>query len=180
MSRRSKASPYVPKSPRKIARAVYFLREHLGVNRLHSINFADVRALLQLAFPRLKIRFVADSLMQGIEAFAQAKSSTIKIRKSWEAALLFGGSRFNWTFAHELGHVFNGHPRKAYRKLDNSTVRPADMVLEREAHIFATEFLAPTHLSRHCKSVDEIRAKFNLSQAAASVRFREGAIAESW
>src|SRR5207253_8739259 len=80
--------------------------------------------------------------------------------------------------AHELGHILLQHPRRPFRVRDTNSARPIDPRLEREANIFAREFLVPAHLARNYKTIEELKVAFQISADTAELRLKELKIQE--
>jgi Zn-dependent peptidase ImmA (M78 family) len=65
--------------------------------------------------------------------------------------------------------VVTQHQRAPFKK----RLTKNQVLVEKQAHIFAAEFLAPVDLARKCGSAEEIRNTFKLSQLAATRRLSE-------
>jgi hypothetical protein len=77
-----------------------------------------------------------------------------------------------WTLAHELGHVLLQHPGKPFRQRCSTNDDP----IEREAHIFAAELLAPSEHAKKYNLAEDIRTIFQISLEAAQRRIDEIAL----
>ncbi len=174
-NRRSKETSSPDKDIVRLARIV---RKILRVDGRVAPNLLEVLDVLKTTLPRLKIKFVPESLLPDAEARAYPKSWLIKFRSGLLEGLLRGEVRARWTFAHELGHVILQHPKRPFRKRDYETLRPIDAKIEREAHLFAAEFLAPIHLVRKYTTAEQIRSAFHLSHEAAENRLKESKLEE--
>lgn len=80
--------------------------------------------------------------------------------------------RDNYTIAHELGHIFLGHPLDAASEIHRSLKRTR---IEREANIFAAELLMPRDkFTDACREYGNdpyaVASVFSVSPTAASVR----------
>ena len=110
----------------------------------------------------------------GSEAKAFCESYILKIRESvLEALNSCGDARTRWTVAHEFGHLALQHPKNVFRKNADEPIRKSDRGLEREANIFAAEFLMPTHLAQKFTTVNDLSTRFQVTLEAASRRLRE-------
>jgi hypothetical protein len=113
-------------------------------------------------------------MLQGGEARAYPPSWIIKIRQSVLDGLLRGDAGARWTLAHELGHVLLQHPGRPFRNRG-----AANDVIEREAHTFAAEFLAPSEYVKKQQSAEKIQTTCRISLEAAQRRIEEIALEES-
>jgi hypothetical protein len=150
------------------------LRIVLGIHNRYGTNLLEVFALLQKLFPKLRLRIVANDLLQGGEARAYPPSWIIKIRQSVLDGLLRGEAGARWTLAHELGHVLLQHPGKPFRNRN-----AANDAIEREAHTFAAEFLAPSEYVKKQQSAEKIQLTCRISFEAAQRRIEEIALEEN-
>ncbi len=166
-------SKYIAREPKSIARICRFLRRIIGIDTRLAPDILEVFDLLKRIFPRLKLQIVPDFMLPEAEARAYPQIWTIKIRSGIFEGLLRGDVRARWTLAHELGHIALQHPRRPYRKRVGKEVRGIDKLFEKEANIFATEFLAPIHIAQKYKAVDRIKDVFQISTEAAQYRFYE-------
>lgn len=153
----------------EIAHRARLARKLLKISDRSTINILELIARLRSIFPRLKTRIVPDVDLGGAEARAYPEQWLIKFGMGIREGLLRSDRGARWTIAHELGHVLLKHPGRPFR--NRSSDRNA--VMERQADIFAAEFLAPTALAIECQSADAIRQRFGLSPQAARRRFAE-------
>lgn len=80
--------------------------------------------------------------------------------------------RSRFTLAHELGHIFLGHPLKAgYHARTIDTERPE---VERQADRFAADLLAPACVlwGLGVRTAEEIQTLCNISRTAAEIRMK--------
>jgi hypothetical protein len=82
---------------------------------------------------------------------------------------LRGDHGARWTLAHELGHVLLQHPGRPFRQRCPTNDDP----LEREAHTFAAELLAPSEHAKKYGLAEDIRTTFQISLEAAQRRIDE-------
>jgi Zn-dependent peptidase ImmA (M78 family) len=173
-NRRLKNPEYVPKPPALIRKEARDLRRLLKIDRLHAPDLTEVLNHLSSRYSQFKLKLVADSDLPRAEARAYCKAWVLKVRKSVISAVRkFGDGRARWTIAHEIGHLVLNHPRSLDRKSPGQEVNPEDQLLEREADIFASEFLAPSHLVSNNHTPNDIRAIFQISLDAATRRRKE-------
>lgn len=168
-------------SSAEIANFARLLRKLAGVDRRSGENLLETFTLLQRIFPKLRLKVVPDNAILRGDAQAYPESWIIKIRQGILDGLLRGDAEARWTFAHELGHVVLRHAGRPFRD------RLADEDhAEREAHIFAAEFLAPSDLvvaqaklspssdfASTSKLVDDLRKRFRISSDATRRRISE-------
>ncbi|RXH14736.1 ImmA/IrrE family metallo-endopeptidase [Bradyrhizobium guangzhouense] len=155
-------------TPQEMGRYTRLLRKLLGIHDQKSPDILDIFERLKQIFPRLRIRIVADADLPGAEARAYPALWIIKIRKGIYEGLLRGDAGARWTFAHELGHVLLQHPGSPHRRRS----APQD-VIERQAHMFAAQLLAPSDLVRKFKLPENVASAFQLSSKAARHRLWE-------
>lgn len=183
---RSNKTKYIPKSRAEIKALAIEARARFNLHTSHAPNFHSLISLLSTAYPEIRIKFVSDILLPHADARAYPSAKLIRFRQGVKQGLLRGDSRTNWTFAHELGHVLCGHPKRPFRyraerveEASGARHRKPNKIdqfmalLEEEAHYFAAEFIAPTDLALKFHSVEQLRLNFNLSSEAARRRFDE-------
>jgi len=143
-------------------------RSALGISDQAAPDMLDVLNRLSKTFPNLRVEIVQDSDAPNAEAWVSSRGLVVK--ESVVKSLAYGDPRARWTLAHEIGHLALGHRGRLFRA--SGPARRIPQREEREASIFASEFLAPTQLAEG-KSVEEIRRLFQISHAAASIRIAE-------
>jgi putative toxin-antitoxin system antitoxin component (TIGR02293 family) len=160
------------KTESEIRRAALDLRTALG---LSDQTAPDIRATLT-KLPKIlnvQVTYVRDSDAKEAEAWVNLKSRRLFVRESIFNNLLYGDARSRWTVAHELGHLVLEHKGRPLRRTPGRTwSRDRTEQREREANIFASEFLVPGHLAKG-KTAEEIRRYFQVSGEAAAKRFVE-------
>jgi Zn-dependent peptidase ImmA (M78 family) len=165
---------YNPKPASLIREEARNLRKLLKIDHLHAPNLIDALDRLPSLYPQFKLKLVADFELPNAEARAYGKVWVLKVRDSvFNALEKHGNVRARWTIAHELGHLVLHHPGSQHRKVPGQPVRSRDRLLESEAHIFASEFLAPSNLVAEYRTANEIRANFQISSEAAARRKKE-------
>jgi hypothetical protein len=134
----------------------------------------ELLSALKAILPRLKVRVVPDAVLPNkVDAQAFPRRSLVKIRRGIQDGLLRGDGGARWTLAHEMGHVILQHPRRPYRTRNETVKKKRDGISEREANIFAAELLSPRHLAQKHRTIDDLRAAFQISSNAARIRFQE-------
>jgi hypothetical protein len=175
---------YQPKSPAQVRAIALDLRRRLGVERQRAPDLWIVRSKFSQLYPAFKWKKVADSDLPYVEAKAYGDAFVLKIRESFETALkYYGDRRARFTVTHELGHLVLGHPGnqpRAAKDEVNKAKNPrlerqakGDPQLEREANIFASEFLMPADLIDPSMTAVEISNQFQVSLDAAIRRCEE-------
>jgi Zn-dependent peptidase ImmA (M78 family) len=130
--------------------------------------------LIELVLPQVIDDFdydiVPDRELGDAEATTSMTEKTIKISESCYEAARRGESRYEFTLAHELGHLLlhTGRPVQLAR----GTKVKAFVDAEWQADTFAGAFLMPADEVRRCGSTSEIMRKFGVSRQAAEVRCR--------
>jgi Zn-dependent peptidase ImmA (M78 family) len=80
--------------------------------------------------------------------------------------------RQRFAIAHEIGHVVLNHPQYVF-----AAAGKQDTILEREADIFAGEFLVPRkalqQAFRECRDYAELAQRFEVEREVMYYRFRE-------
>jgi Zn-dependent peptidase ImmA (M78 family) len=105
-----------------------------------------------------------------------SRTDTMKIPNS-----IFWGMRnripyCRFSVAHEIAHAILGHGGIRFRHAEKRAYEKANPDIrrdEREAEQFAAILLAPTHLAKKCKSIEEVKERFGLSDRAAEIRAKE-------
>lgn len=155
------------KTAKTIREAALDLRSKLGLGDRLAPDMQEVLRKL----PELKIKVEVVPHTKTPLADAWTNSRRLFVTESVVKALSYGDTRARWTIAHELAHVVLGHKGKQFRAAPGTPLRwPSGM--EREANIFASEFLAPSHLIKG-KTADKISRFFGISPQAASIRISE-------
>jgi len=167
--RRGRQSRWKNFTDREIERLARLVRKFAGIHGQKTPNLLDASEKLARIFPKLRVRIVENSDLVGAEARAQPSFWIIKIKRGVYDGLLRGDAGARWTFAHELGHTILQHPGRPFRKREVKD----DSLVERQAHIFAAQLLAPSDLASLAKSPDEIASMFRLSSEAARRRYDE-------
>ena len=129
----------------------------LPVNVIEICNRSDISIIKNSSVHELRIGEVAVSVLDHDKWYVIYDDTISK-------------QRARYTIAHELGHIFLGHPLKAgYHARTIDIDKPET---EWQADRFAAGFLAPAcvlwGLGLH--TVDEIRSVCNISYAAAEIR----------
>src|SRR5580693_10497900 len=155
---------YSPKSRQDIAEIARDLRKSLGIDGQFSPDLSIALLRLKTVYPKFRLKIVSDEDLPNTEAKAFCKLYILKIRESILKALdRSGDPRTRWTVAHEFGHLALQHPKNVFRKHRNQPIRKSDRQLEREANIFAAEFLMPTHLAQRFTTVNDLSTRFQVS-----------------
>jgi hypothetical protein len=84
--------------------------------------------------------------------------------------------QFRFSVAHEIAHAVLRHQGVRFRHAERKAFEKANPNVwrdEREAEKFAAIFLAPTHLAKKCKNVEELQRKCGLSSGASVIRMKE-------
>ena len=148
------------------------LRATLGIEHQAAPDLQRILAELPKVLPEIRIEIVRE--LKGAAALAWVDSRGLSITKDVFEGLARGDARARFTIAHEIGHLVlhrNRGSRRLFRGAPDK-LRFASLRLEREAMIFASEFLMPAALAKF-QTVEEIERNFRVSRTAASIRFRE-------
>src|ERR1700744_3210459 len=160
-----KKQKYVRKSPEYIKQKARELRRRLNIDNLHAPDL-HYHVILRFAqvFPDFKLKEVLDADLPHSDARAYCKAKVLKVRKSVLHLIShYGDGRARFTIAHELGHLVLDHPKSRLdRRKPNETIPESEQVFEDEADLFASEFLAPSHLASKCETSEEIRTLFQI------------------
>ena len=131
----------------------------------------DVLKKLPEAFPGVHVKIVGDSEVPGADAWVKSRPRRLFVKKSVLESLARGDAWARWTLAHEIAHLALGHTGRLFR-MSPGQPRVRAQSVEREASIFASEFLAPAHLAQS-RTGEKIRKLFQISHEAASIRMVE-------
>jgi Zn-dependent peptidase ImmA (M78 family) len=159
-----------------LVRAAHELRTELGIEGQYQPSMIDVlQRLKRLGYIADFVR-VSNQKMPHAEVSFDSRERKLFLHESTYSAAIRGDPRARWTIAHEIGHAVLGHRGIHYRKGPSSidTTIPEMRRHESEAHRFADEFLAPSHLIdfAQVRTAQELAARFGISQQAAQIRFK--------
>ena len=162
------------KDRNKIRKEAFQVRAQLGLQR---DDFVDIVSLLELALPVLDPSFhllpVPDKDLLGRYAETRPHEHAIYVKESVYDAATRGGGQARMILAHELAHYLYHGPNEISFAYVNKTERLDPKVdPERQADVFAAEFLAPSGELRGL-SVSEVQRKFGVSALAAKNQLRQ-------
>jgi len=165
------------KSAVEIEKYAVMLRKLLGVSLPDAPDMITVIAELSSVIPEFSFqRHIDEELPEELieaPAMADCMNKIIHVRESLYQNLLRGDTRARMTIAHEIGHIVLGHTGNRFRKDQKGKIFGKTKIEEREADIFASRFFAPTSKAVTCDSAHEIAEKFQISQTAADIRYKE-------
>lgn len=157
-----------PRDRLSIRKDVFKLRRQLGLNKE---SYIDIVTLLELVLPVVDPEFVLipveDKELMGRYAETRPEEHAIYVKQSVYHAALRGGGWARMILAHELGHyMYHDSKSVAYAYKSRSERISPDIDPERQADIFAAEFLAP---SGELKGMTpkQVQDAFGVSAAAA-------------
>ncbi|WP_162235309.1 ImmA/IrrE family metallo-endopeptidase [Sphingomonas sp. Leaf10] len=157
-----------PLSKAKIEEYAVQVRRTLGYDDHQAV---EMLKLIELQLPDALEGFwydiVPNSELGDAEATTSMNERCIRISERCYRALSDGHLRYQFTLAHELGHLLLHTGRRV--ELARGAVKPYRDP-EWQADCFAAAFLAPADSVRRCLSADEISARFKITKAAATVR----------
>jgi Zn-dependent peptidase ImmA (M78 family) len=143
-----------------------------GVFQLDDTQAVNMLYLIELGLPELLPNFeyeiVPDAELGDAEATTSMTKQVIRISQSCYDHARQGVSRYAFTLAHELGHLFlhTGRPASLAR---GTAIKPY-VDPEWQADNFAAAFLMPKNGVLQCRSVAEIVQKYGVSKQAAQIR----------
>jgi len=143
-------------------------RRALGFDDAQPVDMLKIiEFILPMIWDDYTYEIVDDAELGEAEATTSTTNRHIRIGLGPYERAMHGISRYAFTLAHELGHLLlhTGKPTSLAR----GTVKPF-LNPEWQADTFAGAFLVPAGEARKCLSVEEIAARFRISQAAAQVR----------
>lgn len=148
------------------------LRSTLGIEDQAAPDMREILRKLPKVLPKIRINIVSDT--KAAAALAWVDSRGLSIRKDVFDNLAFGDARARFTIANEIAHLVLHRKRRNRHFLTSmlDKVHLAPLTEEREAMIFASEFLMPTALAKF-QTVTEIEENFRVSRTAAEIRVRE-------
>ena len=106
-----------------------------------------------------------------------AGATYYKEKQIFISPIEFGG-RYNFTLAHEIGHIVLGHGKDNEREYDTRAeiIAPERKTKEYDANEFATELLMPEEKFREIwesrKNINELAFFFDVTQAEVKVRMQ--------
>ncbi|MBD5169223.1 MAG: ImmA/IrrE family metallo-endopeptidase [Oscillibacter sp.] len=158
----------------RIRKDVYNLRRQL---RLPKKQRVDILAVLEFALPIVDPDFhlipVEDHDLQGRYAVTRPLEHAIYVKQSVYDAAYRESGWARMILAHELGHYYcHDIASITYAYLDQNERLSPDIDPERQADIFAAEFLAPSGELKGMSTWD-VQKKYGISQLAAKNQLRQ-------
>jgi Zn-dependent peptidase ImmA (M78 family) len=160
----------------QLKQLVLQLRRKLGLDGVFRLDMEFVLEKMQEVFPDFAYKRVPDSELQDGEGLYDSAEFILRIPDRLFEALTRRSRRAHFTIAHEIAHWVLAHEGQRFRRTEKRAYEIATPRIrrdEREAEQFAAFFIAPDHLARNCKTVEELENKFGLSRRAADIRLRE-------
>ena len=152
--------------PDKYVEKINKLYEQYNIPRVYPVPLLDiVKALGYVAQ-----YFIVNSSNEDLAGATYYKEKQIFI-----SPIEFGG-RYNFTLAHEIGHIVLGHGKDNEREYDTRAeiIAPEIKTKEYDANEFAAELLMPEEKFREIwkerENILELANFFDVSQSAAKVR----------
>jgi Zn-dependent peptidase ImmA (M78 family) len=110
-----------------------------------------------------------ESLPSGVSAIVDIQDRSIGVNAGLSAP------QRRLAIAHEIGHVFLDHPRYVFAPQGRQ-----DAILEREADLFAAEFLVPLAALqaafRRCRDYEKLAVQFQVEREVMYYRFRDSGL----
>lgn len=164
----------VPMDRNSIRKQAYRIRKLLclGVD-----TYIDIVKLLELMIPIVDPEFalipLEDKMLTGQYAATKPDEHIVFVKQSVYEAAIRGSGWARMILAHEFGHyVLHNSQNVAFAKLDPAEYLPPDIDPERQADIFAAEFLAPSGAMKKMTPHD-VEKKYGVSMAAAKNQLRQ-------
>ena len=135
-----------PKNRNNIRKDAFNLRRKLGIEPR---TYVDILKVLELVLPRIDHLFhlvpVDDDELYGCSALTVPIDHVIYVKQSVYLAADEGEGWARMVLAHEWGHyVYHGPANVAFARIDQNEKIHPDIDPERQAEIFAAEFLVPS------------------------------------
>jgi Zn-dependent peptidase ImmA (M78 family) len=162
----------VSKSRNSITELARDLRKRLGVDDQHAPDLKQVLAELPKIAPQFQLE-VGDTRIPHVDAIVNFRTKKLYVKPDVLEGLNRGDKRARFTIAHELGHIALSHEATRFRKKPGAHIDLRDRHREREASIFAIEFLLPRHLVQKYRTVRDIASDFQVTPAVAAQRAHE-------
>lgn len=174
MQRSTNIKIAAPRDRRSIRKDVYRIKKQL---RLDQEPYVDIIAVLELMLPVIDPQFVLlpveDKELMGRYAETKPEEHTIYVKQSVYDAAFRGSGWARMILAHEFGHyVYHDSKSVTYACPNpNERISP-DIDPERQADIFAAEFLAP---SGELKGLtpQQVQKLYGVSALAAKNQLRQ-------
>ncbi len=136
----------------------------------------DIIKILEFILPKHLPNFTLEicdiDVMQHNHGRTYPGMLLIQLREDVYINACNGNGRDRFTCVHELGHLIL-HPDIALTRTTLTTPHKIYEDSEWQANTFASEFLMPEKEIIHCKTINEVMEKFNVSETAARVRFNQ-------
>lgn len=162
------------KNRNSIRKDVYRIRQQLHLDEQLYVNIVDVLELgLPVIDPQFHLIPVEEKELLGRYAETKPSEHAIFVRESVYNAACRGVGWARMILAHELGHYYyHDAASVTYAYLDRNAKISPDIDPERQADIFAAEFLAPSGEIKGM-SVLEVQKACGVSKSAAQNQLRQ-------
>lgn len=163
-----------PRSRNKIRKEAFQLRKNLGYD---NVDYLPIMVILELVmpiiYPGFCIEVEDDDKLKGRFAETNPEECRIRVRNSVYEAACNGHAWARMIMAHELGHfLFHNSQNTTFAYLERNERLPADIDPERQADIFAAEFLIPIHRIKG-KNEYQVSKHFGVSRSAAKNQLKQ-------
>lgn len=163
-----------PKTRNQIRKEAFQMRKILGYD---NVDFLPIMVVLELVmpiiYPGFCIEVVDDSKLKGRCAETNPEEFRIRVRNSVYEGACNGNAWARMIMAHELGHfLFHNSQNTTFAYIERGQRLPDDVDPERQADIFAAEFLIPIHRIKG-KNEYQVSKHFGVSRSAAKNQLKQ-------
>lgn len=153
-----------------IAKALEW-RTTLQINQQHHVDISTILEIPSDRFPFITVvEFDSTTVRNSnVVAWSNLESREIELSARVRKSLLYDDLEARWEVAHEFGHIALGHPgNNLFHRRKKYTAN--ERRFENEADAFALNFLAPFHLAKNLRTIEEYVARFRIPYDKAKIR----------
>lgn len=163
-----------PRNRNSIRKDAFKLRQQLKLNKCQYVDIVGVlEFVLPVVDPLFHLAPVIDKELLGRYAETRPAEHAIYVKQSVYDAAVRGGGWARMILAHEFGHYcYHDTASVAYAYMDRNERLNPDVDPERQADIFAAEFLAPSGELKGM-TVKQVQDTYGVSTIAARNQLRQ-------
>ena len=162
------------KTRNQIRKEAFQMRRMLGYDNVDFLPIMDVlEFVMPIIYPEFCIEVVDDGKLKGRFAETNPEEFRIRVRNSVYDGACNNNAWARMIMAHELGHfLFHNSQNTTFAYIERGQRLPGDVDPERQADIFAAEFLIPINRIKG-KNEYQVSKHFGVSRSAARNQLKQ-------